>query len=63
MVGSYRDISNELAALVLYNGYSLVSLRPCGNSLDEIYRRYFEKAGHEDGNSIGIVKRFISRNR
>ena len=63
MVGSDRDISNELAALVLDNGYSLVSLRPCGNSLDEIYRRYFEKAGHEDGNSIGKVKRFISRNR
>lgn len=63
MVGSDRDIANDLAALVLDNGYSLVSISPCGNSLDEIYRRYFEKAGHEDGNSNRKVKRFISRNR
>ena len=63
MIGSEQDISNALASLVVNNGYSLVSLRPCGNSLDEIYRRYFEKAGHEDGSSSGKVKRFISRNR
>lgn len=63
MVGSERNISDLLAAAVLHNGYSLVSLRPCGNDLDEIYRRYFEKAGHDNGSSNGKIKRFISRNR
>ncbi len=63
MVGSEKDISNLLAEAALKNGYSLVSLRPCGNDLDEIYRRYFEKAGHENGSSNGKIKRFISRNR
>lgn len=61
MVGSGEDVASRLAGAVLENGYSLVSLRPCGNDLDEIYGRYFKKAGHEDGNSSKI-KRFISRN-
>ena len=63
MVGSDQNINNLLADTVLEHGYSLTSLRPCGNDLDEIYRRYFEKAGHDDGSSNGKVKRFISRNR
>ena len=64
IVGSDRDVGNALARTALEHGYQLVSLRPCGNDLDDIYRRYFEKAGHEDGNSSGSkIKRFISRNR
>ncbi len=63
MIGSEKNISDLLAETALKNGYSLVSLRPCGNDLDEIYRRYFEKAGHDNGSSNGKIKRFISRNR
>ena len=63
LVGSEQDIANRLAEAVLANGYTLVSLAPCGDSLDEIYRRYFEKAGHEDDSSNRKSKRFISRNR
>ena len=64
IVGSDRDVRNALARTALEHGYQLISLRPCGNDLDDIYRRYFEKAGHEDGNSSGSkIKRFISRNR
>ena len=64
IVGSDRDVGNALARTALEHGYQLISLRPCGNDLDDIYRRYFEKAGHEDGNSSGSkIKRFISRNR
>ncbi len=63
IVGSRQEMGSALAQAALSGGYALVSLRPCGNDLDEIYRRYFEKAGHEDGSSNRKVKRFISRNR
>ena len=63
LVGSRQEMGTALAQAALSGGYALVSLRPCGNDLDEIYRRYFEKAGHEDGSSNRKVKRFISRNR
>ena len=64
IVGSDRDVGNALAQAALNCGLKLVSLRPCGNDLADIYQRYFEKAGHEDGNRDGSkIKRFISRNR
>ena len=63
IVGSRQEMAGALAQAALSSGYTLVSLRPCGNDLDEIYRRYFEKAGHEDGSSNRKIKRFISRNR
>lgn len=63
IVGSRQEMGSALAQAALSGGYALVSLRPCGNDLDEIYRRYFEKAGHEDGSSNRKIKRFISRNR
>ena len=63
IVGSRQEMAGALAQAALSSGYTLVSLRPCGNDLDEIYRRYFEKAGHEDGISNRKIKRFISRNR
>ena len=63
IVGSRQEMAGALAQAALSSGYTLVSLRPCGNDLDEIYRRYFEKAGHEDGSSNRKAKRFISRNR
>jgi ABC-2 type transport system ATP-binding protein len=30
------------------NGYTILHLHQRGGDLDEIYRRYFEKAGQED---------------
>ena len=63
IVGSRQEMGSALAQAALSSGYTLVSLRPCGNDLDEIYRRYFEKAGHEDGSSNRKIKRFISRIR
>ena len=47
MVGSRSDITDALVDAIRANGYSLISLRPRGGDLDEIYRRYFEKAGHD----------------
>ena len=63
IVGSRQEMGSALAQAALSSGCTLVSLRPCGNDLDKIYRRYFEKAGHEDGSSNRKAKRFISRNR
>ena len=63
IVGSRQEMGSALAQAALSSGCTLVSLRRCGNDLDEIYRRYFEKAGHEDGSSNRKIKRFISRNR
>lgn len=64
MVGSRPGMAGQFAGAALENGYSLLSIRPCGNDLDEIYQRYFEKAGQEDDSDSGRkIKRFISRNR
>lgn len=64
MAASTQDITDQLVDTVRENGYSVVSLRPCGNDLDEIYRRYFEKAGHDnDRNNRKKAKTFFSRNR
>lgn len=64
LIGSVTDIRKELVKTAVEQGYTLLHLRSRENDLDEIYRRYFEKAGHDDGdNSRKKVKRFISRNR
>lgn len=64
LIGSVTDIRKELVKIAVEQGYTLLHLRSRENDLDEIYRRYFEKAGHDDGdNSRKKVKRFISRNR
>ncbi len=64
LVSAEKDIGNQMAAAAINNGYSLLELRHRGNDLAEIYRRYFEKAGHDDGNNTSNkIKRFISHNR
>lgn len=64
LIGSVSDIRKELVETAVERGYTILHLRPRENDLDEIYRRYFEKAGHDDGdNSRKKVKRFISRDR
>ena len=44
-VASARDIRGELTALLAAHGYALLQLRQRGGDLDEIYQKYFEKAG------------------
>lgn len=64
VVRSKSDLKRELLRKCLDNGYTLQHLRQRGNDLDEIYRRYFEKAGQEDGNdSERKNKAFISFGR
>lgn len=49
VIHSRSDLTRELNRRALERGYSLCHLRQRGNDLDEIYRRYFEKGGLEDG--------------
>ena len=64
IIGSERDITDALVDAVRENGYSIVSLRPLGNDLDEIYRRYFEKSGGEkDEDRTGKFKTIFRKNR
>ena len=61
VIRSISDIKRELLRKCLDEGYTLSHLRQRGNDLDEIYRRYFEKAGQKDGNdSERKNKAFIS---
>ncbi len=54
-----RDIRRELTAGLAENGYAILELHQKGGDLDEIYRRYFEKAGEQDEISGGRKKRSI----
>lgn len=64
VVRSKSDIKRELLRKCLDAGYTLQHMRQRGNDLDEIYRRYFEKAGQRDGNdSERKSKAFISLGR
>ncbi|MGN0995143.1 MAG: ABC transporter ATP-binding protein, partial [Butyricicoccus sp.] len=47
-VESKQDIRHEITMLLAQNGYTLLQLRQRGGDLDEIYRKYFEKAGEQD---------------
>lgn len=47
-IASGRDVRNDVTALLGSRGYTILSLRQRGGDLDEIYRRYFEKAGEQD---------------
>ncbi len=52
VVRSRSDVKRELLRRSLEQGYTLSLLRQRENDLDEIYRRYFEKAGEEDGSDL-----------
>ena len=54
-----REIRRELTAGLAENGYAILELHQKGGDLDEIYRRYFEKAGEQDEISGGRKKRSI----
>ncbi|MFR8548486.1 MAG: ABC transporter ATP-binding protein [Lachnospiraceae bacterium] len=48
MISSALDIRSALTKFLGENGYSILHLHQRGGDLDEIYRRYFEKAGQSD---------------
>lgn len=48
MVSSSQDIRSELTKFLGEHNYSILHLHQRGGDLDEIYRRYFEKAGQND---------------
>ncbi len=48
-IESVRDIQKELLKLLLEHHYILREMHQRGGDLDEIYRKYFEKAGESDG--------------
>ena len=48
---SSRDVRREVTARVAAAGGTVLQLRQSGGDLDEIYRRYFEKAGEKNESS------------
>lgn len=57
-IESGRDIRKEVTALLVEQDATLLQLRQRGGDLDEIYRRYFEKAG-EQHDSAGVERKTI----
>lgn len=49
IVRSQFDIRRALSKELADKGYTIMHLRQAGSDLDEIYRKYFEKAGEKDG--------------
>ncbi len=60
IIHSKSDIRRQLLRKSLDAGYTLTHLRQRGSDLDEIYRRYFEKAGSEHGNNAKSSKKYFS---
>ena len=53
LVQSATDISDAVAQALLAQKFHLTYLRQCGSDLDEIYSRYFVKAGEQHEGSRG----------
>ncbi len=49
VIHSSFDIRRSLARELAGQGYTIMHLRQAGSDLDEIYRKYFEKAGEQSG--------------
>lgn len=49
VIHSLFDIRRALSKELADKGYTIMHLRQAGSDLDEIYRKYFEKAGEQDG--------------
>lgn len=49
VIRSAFDIRRALSKELAEQGYTILHLRQAGSDLDEIYRKYFEKAGEEGG--------------
>lgn len=64
MVSSSGDIRSELTKFLGEHNYSILHLHQRGGDLDEIYRRYFEKAGQNDErNELSTKKKRGWKNR
>ena len=48
LITSQKDIRSQLTKFLGEHDYTVLHLHQRGGDLDEIYRRYFEKAGQED---------------
>jgi len=50
LIHSSFDLRRALSKELTEKGYTIMHLRQAGSDLDEIYRKYFEKAGESNGN-------------
>ena len=58
LVQSATDVSDAVAQALLAQKFHLTYLRQCGSDLDEIYSRYFVKAGEQnEGSRSGRIFR------
>ena len=57
MITSKKDIRPQLTKFLGENDYTVMHLHQRGGDLDEIYRRYFEKAGQSDESNESETKR------
>ena len=56
-IQSDRDVRKAVTVLLVERGYTLLQMRQKGGDLDEIYQKYFEKAGDTHGQGTGAEKR------
>lgn len=56
-IESGQNIESALLVLLVGNGYTLREMHEKGGDLDEIYRRYFEKAGDDNGTDKLVNRR------
>ena len=57
MITSKKDIRPQLTKVLGEHDYTVMHLHQRGGDLDEIYRRYFEKAGQSDESNKSETKR------
>lgn len=62
-IESRRDIRRELTRRLVENSYDLRLLRQRGGDLDEIYRRFFEKAGEQHDHQSNAQKRLFGQRK
>lgn len=51
-----RDIRGQLTQSAAQRGRAIAELHQRGGDLDEIYRKYFEKAGEQDDTTVGAAE-------
>ena len=56
-IQSTRDVRKAVTAMLVERGYTLLQMRQKGGDLDEIYQKYFEKAGDTHDQTSGTEKR------
>lgn len=61
LVQGQNDLRPVLSRLLPERGYTLLRLNQQGDDLDEIYHKYFEKAGESRDNSTGKKRSFLQR--